>query len=517
MAEQNQILATFENFTGGEYGRLSGENCAPNAFTGTNVWVYRDGSIGPRWGIGGVSMQNTGGQEWRAIGYNRNNDKFWWISRGSGPNKFIPYSVGYPLGFAVTTYGGTEIDRPSAEHPFDCVDDGADRTFVTVYGQKSYKVNHQANTCSTMGTGTAPGGRAITVFGERVVVGGFAGSENRLIFSAPNDIDTWPAGNFLDIARPGDVIVGLDTIRDTLVVSMDDGDVYLISGALGVNEVVRRFTALSQRGGALGPLAIAPSQRGILWRNRRRGQHDHHPQAFDGARMNDFDYLAGWETGDGLPVAVSQLYYLDDIAFVSVSGAALIMRGGAWSKHVFDWDDTPHADTDVMLTRAQDALVMAVNDHNNQGLCRTLEVSQEAPIVLSDLPLHSDTAVGEGPPATFTTAERWDQQGRYLVPRYIQVEFTKYDTQGSGANATNHFDAWINCNDRYEEEGDSPTFFATFDEDPGEATAGGVRQSKLYGFQAPRCRSFSVTFSNLRGVKIRRVRVIGAREELRWS
>ncbi len=50
---------TFADFSGGEFGQLGPTGARPNMFTGSNVMVYKDGSVGPRPGVIQVAVVNT--------------------------------------------------------------------------------------------------------------------------------------------------------------------------------------------------------------------------------------------------------------------------------------------------------------------------------------------------------------------------------------------------------------------------------------------------------------------------
>lgn len=496
------ILGAFSNFGGGEWGAIGARHAAAGQFTGTNVMVYLDGSIGPRPGI----LDQTPGADTfgvpnvlpngiLAMGRQRSSQAVQWIIDLSGR----PWSASYPNRFRWFHY-----DNPIAlasPPVIDTVDDGA-LTFVTSYTQESYQLTHDTQSCTALPG--SPGGRAITVFGEHLVVGGPNGAANQIRFSDPNNFDSWPALNFINMGSPQLAIHSLAVQRNILIVTFEDGSIFTISGTLGVNEVVRQFTASSPRTASLQATRVALTKRGVLWRRGRATA----PESFDGTQLRALSYLDNWLTTTADDLAITGGADDDDVLFIGASGRLLMLHNAVWNKHELALLDTaPDSGQALGWYDGEQQLVIGSSRDDGTANIYVLPLALERPpmVALGDTVV--DAGTGLTPSASFTLPEIRDSAGRTIAPRQVVVRFTKYDT---GVAETNHFGVTVSVPDVYENTQQADLVQAPFDEDPSLASTAGIRQEKLFGLDTGEDgSSVSVTISDIRGVSIQEVVVYG--------
>jgi len=501
------LLARYDDFRGGEWGRLDGDSAAANQWTGTNCLVSKSGAIYKRPGFTNLGESSWGDYVPKALGWNPATSKIWTITSDSGVVEV--YQCNNPSGGAAA-YSGVNPVVPTSGQRFDWVDDGDIYTYVTSFGNETYRFKHDTAFVKQLGgAGVSPGGRAITIFGARLVVGGTTLNPNRIWYSKPYDYDSgtsWPADNFIDIGRSGDTIAGLDTIRDTMIVTMADGDIYTVTGTLGTNEYVRRFTPLGYTGANITANTIATTQRGLMWRLRRRptasgtydSTHDqHHPQSFDGASLRDIDTLTNWytETGDAGVVFAAEM--LDDAVFAMGNGDFLLLRDGVWTKHQF----TVTTVGDVYGSRVGRNLGFAFERTSDRGKWIALNLS-----LLDDPTNDQDEGAFT---AQFSTSWRRAKNGEMVTPRHVLVELDAFKAPDARTVAVT-----LNYHGIYEgTSGDrtSATQTRTITEpaDPSQ------RYALRYSFEpAHPCQAFSVTCT-IDGVRVDAISVYGQTDPVR--
>lgn len=496
------VLGRFADFSRGEYGALGGRRAQAGQWTGLNVGVYLDGSIGPRAGLLSATpapdtfdIFHTAPTPAMLIGRERGGAQRLWVL---GDNDLV-YGAAYSAG-TWSVYSGAVLLDSGGTSIVDAVDDSTD-TYITSFAQGTFKVDHAAAAISLLTD--SPGGRCITIFGEHLVVGGVSGAENQIRFSKPNDYDTWDPLDFIGMGHPGDVIKSLQVQHNVLVIQTDHGDIYTVSGTLAVNDSLRRVTSIAPRIAALNGQRVGVTKRNVIWRRGRNAV----PESFDGAQLRNLTHLNNWTVSSQ---AASQIAIVpgaddDDILFFGGFGALLQLHNGAWSKHalaVF----APAA-TGIYACYDGDSFALIATNGNAGGVhVYKLALGLERPPVASLGDTVEDMGVA-APVAGFTTPELRDSAGRGMHPRAVQVRFTKYL---SGGVQTNHFDVTLNVHDVYETTQRAAPPAQSFDEANASATTAGVRQEKLFAFDAGEdVAAVSVTIGNLRGIKIDEIVVYG--------
>lgn len=501
------ILGRFNDFSQGDYGSLSGRHANPGMFAGLNCVVYLDHSIGPRPGARNVSPGFVAGVfpvNLFAFGQGEDISTVYGIDAAGD----VWWTEGNPIGSGIWHQVGTSLNSPPTA--LDWVDDGT-VTYVTSLDDAVYVMDLAGHTIRPL-TGTPAGGTAIAQFGEHLVIGGATATSRQLQWTDPNNFDSWPALNFLNIGHPHDLIRSLQVQKGVLVVTMADSSIYQITGTLGVNEVVRRFSSPAPRSAHIGPHRVNQDKRGRLWRKGRVWE----PESFDGANLAAIPYLDQWMRTDisADDMVVTAGAQIDDVCFVGLKGGTLIQHHGAWTKHAFPW---PAGTVDPMAAfyDGDETLVMAANDPVQPPQLFGLDLDIERPPMVSEGDATEDAHGGAAPVAEFTTPEVRDSAGRNIFVRMVVVRFTKYLT---GAAASNHFDLAVNAIDVYESEQPDPNVTDGWDEDNALAPPGtaGTRQEISFGLnEGGDVGAVSVTVSNMRGVKIDEIIVYGGIEPQR--
>lgn len=501
------ILGRYADFSRGEFGALGGRHAQPGQWTGKNVVVYLDGSIGPRAGVQSTQpFSNTfdifhpSPANVKLIGRERGGEQRFWVLDETD----LVYGASYVSSLTVSTwhvYTGAVLLNPALSSNLDYVDDSTD-SYVTSFAEGVFKLDHEAQTVVLL-TGS-PGGRAITIFGERLVVGGVSGAENQIQFSAPNNYNSWDPLDFIALGHPGTVIKSLQVQHNVLVIQTDHGDIFTISGVLSVNDDLRQSTSIAPRVAALSGERVSVTKRGIIWRRGRLAV----PESFDGAQLRNLTHLNQWTVSsqNASQIAIVPGADDDDVLFFGSFGALLQLHNGAWSRHALGVA-TP-AQTGIHAAYDGDGMVtFALNGASDGPHIYALALALEQPPVTAAGQIVNDASTGVAPNAFFTTIETRDSAGRGMEPRAVLVRFTKYLT---GTAQTNHFEVVLSQLDIFESI--SPVLLAcgTFDEANAAATTAGVNQSMMFPIDGGTdSEAFSVTINAIRGVKIEEIIVYG--------
>jgi hypothetical protein len=300
-----EILANWDDFTGGHWGNMGPSKAPENTFGGVNMVLAPDGSLMPvassRW----LQLNtNLPGRVWGMI-YAWGADGRVYFVQSSGTStitsvvyRFTPDPDSLPNAVATTSV----LTWVSTVAP-DWVEVGT-TIYVTMYGIFTYVITTSTNSMIflTGSYGNAPAGRCIARYGERLFIGGtydlrFASTPNRIYFSGddtgnnPADRTAWESLNFFDIGNDGDLVVALYNLRDYLVAVLDDQTMYLISGTPPSppdgSLTARRVYGFNKGAGGLS--AFQPAHGAVDPSQTRLWMFDHSqraPQRFNGANMS---------------------------------------------------------------------------------------------------------------------------------------------------------------------------------------------------------------------------------------
>ena len=258
-----QVLATWDDFSGGHWGNLGPVRAQPNQYGGVNVLTDAQGNLAPMNSpesllTSTLPVSGIYGMYWNWGGDGR----LFVVMDGTTTAGAAVYGFAPSTTTATTALFGFIGSAATSTRPdFATV---SDTVYVTVYGGKSYAINTAARTTAKLtGTyGDAPAGRCIALYGERLVIGGVSDSRfstvaNRIVFSGddtnnnPTDRTAWETLNYFDIGPTDRLITALYSTRDSLVAVMEDQTIWLITGALGSTAVARRVSGYDKGSGAL--------------------------------------------------------------------------------------------------------------------------------------------------------------------------------------------------------------------------------------------------------------------------
>jgi len=512
--DSDRQIITFDDFRGGEAGTLHGlEAAPPNSFTGTNVVVFKDGSIGPRSGLYLATPTGQSNGKISILGFTGVPGGEFWYAQGTNIYQFSPG------GARSAAYTGT-IASPTS--PPD-MSPGTNR-YLMVPGDKTYELNHVAKTCTAL-TGS-PAGRCVAEFGSRVYVGA-TGPGNRIRYSAdanPNDwtvgTGTGHAGQF-DVGNSNQDVRGMYVLRDSLVIVMADASVWVLT-ANGdpVDTGTLRQVSTYQNGGAIWQPMRAHVVYG--WELWSVGLHTTAPQVFNGGRQRWLDHLgtsnvdgAANETGvwadsllqtNVLPPEYGVMSIDDTVVMVGGSDSRALTRiDNVWTKHEFEQTIVGYINYGnygaVVLTDGGDTAAAPKFYTFNTA-------SGVPPIKGGGVKLRDSVGDGSDTPfaAEFTTPVWYDKQGRRAHVRGVIVDFRAFNT---GVAANDKFTVTVMGEYGLDGAADSISAPQSWSAAPAGFTTTGVRRSMRFGFgdQAPGY-GFQIKLSELVGVTIDRIRVI---------
>lgn len=358
----SRILATWNDFTKGEAGWVDKQAIQAGFWQGENVVAYRDGSIGPRSGVLNLAPTGLPAGTVFELGYvdlaDNTKPEYVWLRKGTVLTRVAVYDAS---GFALTgqvfhaTAGAFAVANVG-----DSVEVNPQITIFTVYTDKCYMVNWTTGANGTLsGIAGSPGGTCCELFGDFLVIGHTSGHTNRLQWSEKGDYTTWPAANFLDIGD--DVAVGAPGIaaivrsKDQLVIFLENGQMYTLTGTLGENEVVREFMPGDMMSAPFGAQSPVRARDGSVWFTRREETPNVNDQFYDLPSAMPVSYFGGQRTEYpmlGGYLRQQQFQSNRSSQTVGVTGRsdksvvlldngsrALLFRNGAWSRHVWNAND----------------------------------------------------------------------------------------------------------------------------------------------------------------------------------
>ena len=489
----------FDSFRGGEYGQLGASGAPPDSFTGLNVMVFLDGSIGPRPGM--ISLAPSGiptGAIWGIIGIGRT------VTRG------IVFGVGDTVhGFTFSPLGavgsiGTLAGTPSTK-PVKMVQYGPSLAYAAVYGDKGYKIDPATPAVTALAS--FPACRVCGVYGERMIAANTAANPNRVYYSAAADFTSWPALNYFDVGSSWP-IQHVEDARSRLAVANSGSEWWTLSGVPGVNGTLRRAPRADVSPFAPNHVARLGE---TLWFLPASSDF---PAQFTGAvadklRLRHLAFAGGTSELDAGNYGAAALPSSETLIFTnSDTGKALLFHNDAWSIHTLPSGVGPYvtavSDGGVEVNRG--ALIFC-----DGGGASTAAKFYALYPTLGRPGKVSDTIAQPGDGSTtpltanFTTAERWARNGTEMTVRSVTVDFVKWNT---GAAVTNHIDLTVRNLYRTGVGGTKDSTTAEWDEAASVTTADKTpdRAVLTFGDQGP-AHGFKLVFENLRGVAIRRVTV----------
>lgn len=477
----SKLIARWTDFTKGEAGWVDKARVPDGFLTGENAIVYRDGAVGPRSGIldlGATSIPTPTLQDMGYVDLGLGGIEYVWVrAQGKLARVAVYDATGKVLSgqaFHLTTGTfATSLQGDSVEYS----------PSITLFTQElgtCYKCDWATGANGTLtAIAGSPAGSCIEIFGSFLVVAGDGVGglhRNRVHWSKQDDFTTWPAANFLDLGNIGNVgggwiggpaITSIRKVKDQLLVFMDTGQLFVITGTLGENEVVREFEPGDRMSGPAFPSSTARSRDGAVWWTRREEVPNSEDQAYDFPSAVPVKYQGGQRSE-----AIALAGYLRQLAFKSTrvsqtlavpgrsdgsvvlldaANRALLIREGVWSRHVWG---TETADTDHLRATVGSRGDCYMMDGAMTGL-RAWQFELERPpwsyrgSAQEPLPYDSSDfgSVIEGPPAWFATPEFRTPDFSHVVVERVEVLFTTHSDHDTGGH--NSFDVFIQQYDAY--------------------------------------------------------------------
>lgn len=506
----------------------------PNMFTASNMIVYPDGSIGPRYGLfdltlTGDSISNgvVGG-----IGYNLQAD-----ASGVRETWLVVGTAVYVLERDTGSVDSVGAIGATPAAPVQYVQ-AANVSYLSVPGDKTYKLTHVASSTISALTASAtvfsPGMTCYGAYGDRIVAAGAGKAPDgttspgyRLYYSNPIGATSdpgpegWTATNYLDVGGTAG-ICGLWEQRNHLVIAKTDGTWWVVTGVLGVNDVLRQVD-----------ISVSPNQQDAAY-------------VVSGG---DLAYAVG-STVDGSvgslglmdgsrPLLNGYLFFSEGRSPTDVQQPALCVRPlkergdwfaqrgrqssgtnnrmttlcrKVWSQHAWGISEvmTGHVSSSPL---ANDTHLMVARGSSDAVKLYRWRAYATRPAFTSD----TAGKVGDGSATPLTcslrTPEWWAQQGEELTVRSVTVDGRKWST---GASATNHYDLTVTALRLYQGDQDTgvpdveerTSAVQSFDQAGASSTTSGqaFRKQLSYGAQGVG-NGFRLDFTNVRGLALSKIEV----------
>lgn len=493
-------VVVFDKFTGGEFGKMSGLNSPPNSFHASNMLVYSTGQIGVRAGIKEKTPSGVPVGIILGFGNTPVPTKDAWFTIGNTVYTFdmlngnnLLTATGSTAGTATTIFDSTVLNTD---------------VYITAKGKtNSYMVtvNTGAGVPAAVSTLTgSPSGRAITVYGQQLIIGDITGSlAYNIRYSAASNFNSWPAANFEPIGD-GWFINGLHAQRQHLVVTKQNG-FYVLTGVPGDNLVIRKVS------NDFGPLGSAESTIGLNDLMYTYPIFGTQPGSFNGSRANRMFHLANHfsfsGTGDVFPPTNGVTALTDTnhgaVWLEKTTNKMIALINGVYSYHTFGVNISGF----TSKYGGTGGLVVTTDGGSagTSGKFYVWDSRLDRPGIEGQVHDRAGDASATPVTGTLQLPEYWERGGEEFYVKTVLVEFTKWNT---GGNANNHFDLVVTAKGTYQ-GGDATSNTVSFDESPASSSASGTQARRIFGFGEQQVgNGFQLDFTNIRGIAFDKIEVI---------
>lgn len=354
----SDLLVRYNDFSKGDSGWVDKARVGPGYFQGEQIVPYRDGSVGPRSGLLDLDNEAPPAGPLYDVGYvdmATGGTEYVWVHKGAKLAR-IPVYDGSGRVLTGQSFANVTGSFANQDPVTDSVEYDPNITYFTILHGRTYKCDWSAgaNGTLTMFAGS-PGGRCMEVFGKFLVLGGDQSHPNRIFYSEPGNHGVFPPANFVDVGPSGvgaPTIRAMKRLRDQLLVWTDLGQLFIITGTFGANEVIREFMPGDQMSGPASNKSIVRSRDGVVWWTRREEVPNLNDQTYNlpsavpvsftgGQRVERLD-LGGYLRQDKF--ASNRESFTAGVAGRSErslllvdhsTGRVLLCRGDAWTRHQF--------------------------------------------------------------------------------------------------------------------------------------------------------------------------------------
>lgn len=495
MATNLQQTVTFDDFSKGEWSTYGGIKPQPGTFTADNMIVRANGLIGPRAGLKDVTPASMPVGSLIAL------------HAGPTPSKDGLFIVGNAVYYfdlfnaavaptAMGTLGATPsvVLKPHL---------ATTKYYLAVPGDKCYVLDPIAGTTTAL-TGS-PGGHAIVQYGVRLVVAESTGS-NRIWVSDPQNFNSWPAPNFIDVGDDWQV-TGFFVQKNHLAIFKREG-LYVLTNTPTINEVIRLIDTMQ---GPLHPWQADIDQDDMIY---MVSAFEINPATFDGNDGKQLAYLKelggarddtdatpptkrGVQTFSGELTSSSTAVVGKDLAGDDIM---LLNHNNVWTKHSIG------VPVSGLMTASNSQLV--ISDGGAGGVAAKIYTTRTdlgRPAFLSD----GLAALGDGSDtplhATLTLPEWYSPDGTEVAVASVIIDVVKWST---GASLNNHIAVTSTSLGGYQRPGNTPAQTQDWDEAGSAALTTGLQDRLQFNFEQIRGAGFQIILNNIRGIDIRAVSVV---------
>ena len=337
---------TYDNFSAGHYGNLDPAKAPEGSFSGRNVLVYRDGTLGPRPGFRAHNFGRV--PTARVQGFTHMENGEWPLVYVEGTNAYrakAPDAVNPTDVRLVGSVGPTPT-----EHQITIYDAGLDLGggYIHVPEGKSYRltalqtdVGGGVLTALTAATNSKGAG---CVYGERLFVVGEALQASTIFYSGAANDATWAAADFFKVGL-SKTLAFIGSHRGYMTIGTNDGKWYVLSGTPATG-TLRRITDPSAAPAILVAPACAVGGNNLYF----IAPQGTTPSIFDGVKVTELTHLQMTRPhvpyGQDIRIGPSQAHDLvraimvmPESPFLYVkagNGRAMLLNHGAWTRHDFD-------------------------------------------------------------------------------------------------------------------------------------------------------------------------------------
>lgn len=262
-------VARWSDFKGGHYGTLGPAAAASDQWGGSNMAMTRRGGLAPVSASYSLDVATKGGKVY-GMRYAWGLDGLLYYVQDDGGTAYVRrFDPSDPDASSIAVTDVGTVADPTVVPDWAI---SASSLYLTIYGQTTYVINPTTPsvTALTGGSGNAPAGRTMCVYGERMLVGGISDARfgtypGRVIYSEAADFTDWPTLNFFDVGPNDHQVRAIVPMSDRAIIVLDDGQMWLLSGVPGVNATLRRYHGFERAAGAITAMlpqhvAVDPTQ-----------------------------------------------------------------------------------------------------------------------------------------------------------------------------------------------------------------------------------------------------------------
>lgn len=489
----SRAVVVYDDFRGGEYGSLGEFKAKKNMWSGSNMYVNRLGELMCRPGLINRTPAGTAVGTVHGFGVQGVPNKDAWYIQGTAVRAFSILG-----GNNLSTLTGALASQPT--EPVDVCTD-TNQSILASASDKLYRINTVALTAAGL-TGS-PGGRSVTLYGDRVMTGDINGSlDNRIRYSDAANSNSWPAANFFDVGDNWSV-EALFAQRQHLIIPKQAG-YHIMTGVPGVNNVLR---AQIFNPGPYSPLHAAVGPDDIV---AALPGDNTFPTFHNGSKMTSFDWLDNHLTasrtvtfpashGVAMCNGINRGFYF----FQGSGNKAIAWHNNVWSYHTFGVTVSGY------VSKQGHGQYVYICDGGGAAASPKFYIwnphADTPGIVGGDnmMPGDDSTSLLTG---TVDFPEWWSSDGDEVIVRSVIVDYRFWNT---GAANTNHFDLQVEAKNLYNVVSTVTSNTVSVDSAQANSSASGTENRAIFGFgEQGRGNGFQLHFTNCRGLAIKRITVV---------